>query len=201
MGWDSYRATHYTKSGAVDRKSECDGYFLEGENAGCYNVLKSCMRGSVYYAAVMPLRRYDGRTDTGEAIYTSIPEDKREVFAAVCLTRTDTRDYFNFSMKLMDETFNPFYYDCPKGILDLLTPTDSERAREWREKCRQKQNRPSLSRLPVGTVIEIEISGQTIRLEKRSPAYQFKRAFWFCVDNGTYMPKTRIPENFKLISA
>ena len=48
MGWTSYHATHYSKTGTIDRKAECDGYFMEGLNRGHYRVEKSAMVGSVY---------------------------------------------------------------------------------------------------------------------------------------------------------
>ena len=57
MGWTGQHATHY-KRGTVDRKAECDAYFMEGLNAGFYNVLKSALVGSVYYAAVQNVKRY-----------------------------------------------------------------------------------------------------------------------------------------------
>ena len=59
MGWTSYHATHY-KNGKVDRKAECDAYFTEGLNEGFYRLEKSTMIGSVYYAAVAGLKRYNG---------------------------------------------------------------------------------------------------------------------------------------------
>ena len=51
MGWTEYRASYF-KSGKVDRKAECDAYFLEGHNRGHFDVLKSVVIGSVYYAAI-----------------------------------------------------------------------------------------------------------------------------------------------------
>jgi hypothetical protein len=36
----------------------------------------------------------------------------------------------------MDETMGPVESRCPERILDLLTPTDSEYANEWRARCR-----------------------------------------------------------------
>ena len=77
MGWTSYHASHYDGRWNVDRKAECDAYFMEGLNRGHYNVKKSTMRGSVYYAAVENLVRYAGRDENGEAIYESIPENER----------------------------------------------------------------------------------------------------------------------------
>jgi hypothetical protein len=38
----------------------------------------------------------------------------------------------------MNETWGVCEIDCPARILDLLTPTDSERAIQWRAECRQR---------------------------------------------------------------
>jgi len=121
MGWTSYHATNY-KNGKVDRKAEMDKLFTWSNDHVAMKVLKSSMVSTIYYAAVEEIR--DG---------------ERTVFAAVCITGGADRydPYFNFSYKDMDETMGPGYYDCPKGILDLLTPTDSEYANEWRRKCRE----------------------------------------------------------------
>ena len=44
MGWTSYEATYFKKNGDIDRKAECDAYFMR-DNAGHYKVLKSSMKG------------------------------------------------------------------------------------------------------------------------------------------------------------
>lgn len=168
MGWTSYRATHY-KNGKVDRKAECDAYFMEGLNRGYYDILKSSMVGSVYYAAVKPLQRYSKDTD-GNEIIVDIPTNEQEVFGAVFLTSTDSKDHLNFSYKAMDESYGPCYYDCPKGILDLLTPTNNEYANKWRIKCREqlekKKNPNALSKLPEYTVIKVVLPFDTQRHSK-----------------------------------
>ena len=158
MGWTEYHATHY-KNGKVDRRAECDAYFLEGLNRGFYDVLKSSMVGSTYYAAVKPLKKSNGQDENGEYIYIDIPENEQMVFGVVFLTSTNMREYFNFAYKDMDESVGPNECDCPKGILDLLTPTESEWANEWRKKCYEnlakKKNPNGLNKLPVGTVIKV----------------------------------------------
>ena len=168
MGWTSYHATHY-KKGNIDRKAECDTYFLEGLNRGCYDVLKSSMVGSVYYAAVKPLKKY-AKDDGGNEIIVDIPTSEQRVFAAVFLTSTDVKDYFNFSYKDMDETVGPCNYDCPKGILDLLTPTNNEYANNWRAECRKqlakKNNSNALNKLPVGTIIKVTMPFDTKYFEE-----------------------------------
>lgn len=154
MGWTSYEATYFKKNGDIDRKAECDAYFMR-DNAGHYKVVKSSMKGIVYYAAVTTLTKYIGKDENGKSMYESIPEDKQEVWAAVFLTRTEEGRYFYY--KDQDETAGPCEDHCPKCILDLLSNTDHELALDWRKRCRkniQKSNKLSkLDRLKNGSVI------------------------------------------------
>lgn len=184
MGWTTYHATHYNRRGEVDRKAECDEVFTENSEHGKWEVLKSSMHGSTYYAAVR-------RTRPGGESY---------VFGAVCLTNVDSSDYYNFGYKDMDESVGPFSYDCPLSILDLLSPTENELALEWREQCRRKaKSKNSLSRLPVGTTIEFEFNGETIRATKTAPAYQFKTPWWK-TGPMNYITKNNIPEDFRIVA-
>lgn len=193
MGWTSYHATHY-KNGKIDRKGECDAYFMKGLNRGHYDVLKSSMVGKVYYAAVKPLKKYS-KDDVGNEIIVDIPTDEQQVFGVVFLTSTDVKDYHNFSYKEMDETVGPCYYDCPKGILDLLTPIDSEWANNWRAKCREqlekKKNPNALSNLPEYTVIKVVLPFDTQRHSKGDELTLTKRKWgrsckWFVNGSNCY---------------
>jgi hypothetical protein len=190
MGWTSYHATHY-KNGRVDRKAECDAYFLEGLNRGHFDVLKSSMVGSTYYAAVKPLKKSNGKDENGNYIYVDMSKAEQFVFAVVFLTSTNQKDYYNFSYKDMSEDMGPYECDCPKSILDLLTPTDNENANEWRKACyerhanKKKSKINSISRLPVGSVIKVTMpcrttmykEGDVVTLTK-GYVYGLKRPVW-----------------------
>ena len=164
MGWTEYHATHY-KNGKVDRKAEMDATYNWEDDNRKIEVLKSAMVGSTYYAAVKSLNKTNG--------YECVT-------AAVCLTSTNANDYFNFAYKDMDETCGPYKCDCPKGILELLTPTDNQYALEWRKACydnlEKKKNPNRLGKLSVGTTIKVIMpcdtkyfrKGQEIRLQKRA---------------------------------
>lgn len=200
MGWTGTIATHY-KNGRIDRKAECDGYFMEGLNAGHYEVLKSTMKGSVYYAAVRKMVKYAGCDSENNPIYEPIEDG--EVWAAVFLTSVEGVWFY---YKDMDETVGPCECDCPASILNLLSETDSEWANEWRERCRkrieEKKSPHTLANLPIGAVIRFtNWKGETIELLKHPAAYQFKRPFWYNSDNNTYMPATRIPANYEVVTA
>ena len=196
MGWTSYNATHYLKNGKVNCKAEVDSMFTQEEHDGpdykgnTYHypkmeVVKSAMVGSTYYAAV--------RTTNSETGYDKI-------WGAVVLTSTKKDDGFNFGYKDMSEDMGPCYYDCPKRILDLLSPTDNEYALNWRRKCYEKLSKPSLSKLPIGTRIRYKLwNGKEIEAYKHDAAYQFKRPFWMLADGSGYISTKYIPENYEVI--
>ena len=194
MGWDNYQAWFYKKNGEIDRKAECDAHF----ERYC-RVEKSVMRGSVYYAAVTPVREYKKISDNPEVWdYVPIPMAEWETFCVVCVTRTNIRERENFWMKVMSEDMGPFYYDCPESILRLLSPTDNQYALEWRRQCRENRKRLTPGKLPIGTRIKFKIGEREYTAEKRGPAYQFKKSWWDTLD-GKYMPRNRIPDNFEVI--
>lgn len=64
--------------------------------------------------------------------------DAREVFAIVCLINHNPRaaDGHTFGYKSMTEHCGPCEAECPETILDEITPTDDERALDWRARCR-----------------------------------------------------------------
>lgn len=189
MGWTSYHAEFY-KNGTVDRKKEIDKLWTQAECKKYpeLNVLKSRMIGSTYYGAI---------EEKEKGIV-------KNVFAVVVLTSINMKDYFNFSYKEMDESAGPYCYDCPKGILDLLTETDNEYAINWRNKCREniqkKKEKLTKGTLPVGSIIKLKkYNGEYVILQKMSPMYQFRRAWWYCAESNTYYPLNHIPDEFEII--
>ena len=128
MGWIHCFDGRRLPNGKVDRRYECDKILTwdakdkDGNIIRTNRVLKSAMVGSTYYAAV------ETKTVTGE----------RQVWAAVFLTCGKTRhDHTEWGYRDMDETMGPNESKCPASILALLTPTDSQWANEWRERCRK----------------------------------------------------------------
>lgn len=106
MGWTGQVATCY-KNGKIDKKAECDKIFE--------NVVKSSIRGNVYYAAI---------------------KHKDVIYGMVCLCSVQ-KEWIH--IKEISEDMGPFYYDCPIGILKLLSKTDNGNALEWRQKCMEKR--------------------------------------------------------------
>lgn len=87
-----------------------------------YRVLDHSIVGlKTFYAAVEQVHK-----ETGE----------RRVWAAVFLLGYCPKSEHNFGYKDMDESMGPWETECPERILDLLTPTESGYANDWRTRCR-----------------------------------------------------------------
>lgn len=130
MGWTCTNIPSFYAS----KRDYIDKRLCTWDNAeSSAKVLKSSMVGSTYYGAI---EKIDKATS------------ERIVFAAVVLTQTHPRasDGLKFCYKDMDETVGPCYYDCPAGILDLLTPTTYEYAISWRQTCRDRRKTASAAK-------------------------------------------------------
>jgi hypothetical protein len=97
-------------------------------------------------------------------------------------------DYNNFGVKDMDETVEPYYYDCPKRILDLLTPTNDERANHWRQVNRDRINSKlklkdkTIIKLPTPLTFTDGSKQDTFEVHKRGKAWRFGMK----LSNGTF---------------
>lgn len=183
MGWTFYNVmTDYT--GKVNRKAECDKLLTWNSDRSAGKVIKSAMRGSVYYAAFE---------------HTDKLTNEVKVVGAVFLTSSDIKNGCNFGYKDMDETCGPGYYDCPLSIIKLLSETDNQAALDWRKKCIEKaQNKKTswLKNVGIGEkIVYTRHDGKEIVLVKHAPAYQFKTWFWYSPETGHYIKKTQINEN------
>lgn len=171
MGWTWQCAKFYDRKGNIDRKAECDDlYTWNNEETGdkC-RVLKSSMVGSTWYGACERIR----------------PDRTTYVFAGVCLTRLDSKEYCNFGYKDMDESMGPFQRDCPVSILNMLSPRDDKYAVEWREACWEnatkkaasRKDKNSLENLPPNSTVKVSRHGEEILLQKATIAGR-KRPVW-----------------------
>lgn len=184
MGWDYYHADFYDKAGRVDRKAECERIFKEFSA----KVLKGALVGSTYYAAVE----------------VETKEGSRKVVGYVVLTHVN-KNYYNFGCKLMSEDMGPRCCDCPKMILDMLTPTDSEWANKWRDDCRKQLKRKKMLRsVKIGDAIEFVADRNTTAANKgdivrlvRTVLRGKRNAVWF---DGRYKwHQEFIPEEFTVV--
>lgn len=112
MGWDGIYISepHKTVSEKLSVYFKYHG-FCENE------VVKATIKNGVVYGAIRNLKTND-------------------VWAMVSLLKF-RKDGWQTEMlaKNMSEDMMPYYFDCPKSILDLLTKTDNEHSNEWRKRC------------------------------------------------------------------
>lgn len=178
MGWTGTHVNGLLRTSKA-KKEAMDGIFSENPKWG--TVVKSSIRGSEYYAAIR-------LTKTGK------------VFGLVCLVRVDNNDYFNITYKDMDESCGPFYYNCPKSIIALLSPTDNKNALKWREKCLEKKRKiQDGDCIKFAHPVEFQ-SGEihdTFRIVKRG------RRFVFTVDgnHGFYSISNWRKRKFEVVGA
>lgn len=118
MGWSSVEVFYLDfKNGKYDRKAYLDKEWNTHTNEASWEVLKSSMVGSTYYAAIK---------------HTIFATGEVMVFADITITSIENNQFW---YKDMSESMGPYKYDCPVSILNLLSPTDNEYALQWRENC------------------------------------------------------------------
>lgn len=141
MGWLYMQSLR----GHATPRAYLDDQFTYTTDTVRSTVLRSALVGMrTYYAAVEQLRA----------------DNRRTVFAIVCLVRYNPRDRegYIFGYKDLDETMGPCEAECPVAILDLLTEADNEHAREWRARCRAlAERRMRRPRLRKGWTLRFEM--------------------------------------------
>lgn len=167
MGWD-----YHHEVAPYDRRAICRSNIGNG-----YEVVKDAVVGTTYYAAVKSPR--DG-----------------SIGAVIILTKIDRNGYCNFGMKFMDEEMAPFARNCPRSVLDVLSPTDNKYSIEWRQGCLDNlasKKDTTLKDAPVGTKMKVTLKNGEVRtVVKMAPEYQFK-TWWLLVEGTiTYIPRNRV---------
>ena len=134
------------------------------------------------------------RTEAYAAVETVRPNGEREVWAAVFLLNYVPRakDGFTFGYKDMDETVGPNADNCPARILDLLTPTESQYANDWRNRCRARLERRIANKVSDGDVIKLETPlnysgyGEADTFKVRM---QGRKVYFMALDSETLDPR------------
>ena len=127
MGWTT---THKTPGQPLIRFFEREFNYDNETRSGKILLCKAHVYQREVYMAYQVTNKQSGQTD---------------VIGLVCKIQFHPKAYHhNFSYKDMSEDMGPLYSDCPESILNLLTPTDNKRALAWRQKCRQRLNKPPL---------------------------------------------------------
>lgn len=137
MGW---LFGHYDRRSLVEHLTNGNGV----------KTLKRCFRGNNMWAV----------QETQEGV----------VFACLYLLRGNprvTNDPCNWGYKDVDETMGPYQTDFPVSWLELLSPTDSKYAIEWRKAVRERGEK--LKRVVIGSVWDNGEHRYTV-VRRRSPS-------------------------------
>jgi hypothetical protein len=152
-----------------------DDQFTFDRDERSYRVLRSALVAMRrYYAAVERIEKLPG---------------ERSVVAIICLVDYNprNRDGHLFGYKDMDETFGACEVDCPAAILDLLTPTDSKWANEWRQSCRARLAKPKPragQTLVLATPLKFSDGETLARFHVVEKTWRNRKKLVFRGDNG-----------------
>jgi hypothetical protein len=100
----------------------------------------------------------------GMTVYLAyLQKDSGLTFAIVCLTRWVRDSDYNFGYKDMDEFMGPYVADCPRRILEQLSPLESwgdedkiAYAREWRARAWAHERRRQMApQIKVGRILRV----------------------------------------------
>ena len=172
MGWTGMKAKYYYKNGMINRKKECDELIEACPDD--YKLIKSALIGTCYYAAVRMLKKTE-----------------QSVVGIVIKTTVRMKEDLNFLYKWVSEDMGPADTYCPDNILDELSETDSDWAKNWRAECRKcNERKQKLSAMPVGAEIKVTCEGfeyvmtKTVLPSHSTPQWiNFEENFKFTVDD------------------
>jgi len=140
----------------------------------------------VLRSALVAMRRYYAAVEKVEK-----QTQARNVLCVICLVDYNLREKegYIFGYKDMDETMGPYAADCPGAILDLLTPTDSAYANEWRAKCRRRLSKPRPKHgdtLVLGAPMRFTDQTTHARFRVVEHVVRGRKRMLFAADNGGY---------------
>lgn len=155
MGWTGTYRYWANPKGAERIKAaiEQEGYFGESDGRK-WDVIDSALCGNTVYLAVH---------------FTDSNKGTDIVYGAVILTGYRNGEFFT---KSMNEDCGPYECNCPKRILDKLSPTENEWAIEWRKRCDEKRKQKAsdpLAKVPLGGRVKRKDTGAILE------AYQHGR--------------------------
>lgn len=123
MGWTSFSANGRTANEILIAEFTQSANRADGSIQTQWDVIDSSTRGREWYAVIRTTNGGDGFS---------------RYFGMVCLWSMKNGE---FSYKDMGDECEPFYYNAPRRILDLLdkfAPNPTGGAKIWRDKCKQK---------------------------------------------------------------
>lgn len=147
MGWTGvYVDRCPTGKDRIQMAVHQEGYsFDEGYRKS--EIVDSAIVGSTVYLAVHFINTDAGVDETyGAVVLTSYDKHRQEFFT-----------------KGMSDTMGPYAYDCPKRLLDKLSPTEDTYANQWRKMCETVRKKKTEDRKDALATMEkgkIKINGR-----------------------------------------
>lgn len=126
----------------------------------------------------------------GRAFYAAVRDHKDGNVWALIVLKQWGKGYYNFTYKEMSDREGPVEASAPERILNLLSPTDSEYATEWRARCRETAERRAEARkVKPGTKVRFG-RAFTFSNGERADLFEFVGRSTFRLPSG---PRCRIP--------
>jgi hypothetical protein len=161
MGW------YYTHG--ASRRDIIDEITRENSNdEGSFRTLRKCFRGNTMYA-----------------LHESGKHGEPRKWIGVYLLQRGSKECPGWGYKPMDESMEPYFYECPVSYLDAADEPISETARRWRAKVRERaaqrtSKKPKVGELwsLVGCLIESVVitSVRPLRGTHGGTTYRIKRS-------------------------
>ena len=140
------------------------GRYLDSCPKGQERIMEAIKQEGYNFCEADRRSRVIGCALVGNTVYLAVKYDSEIehcVYGTVILTAYNKKRG-EFLTKGMSESMVPCSYDCPKRILDMLTPTEDECSNEWRKLCAEKRKSKAerrrddeLQKLPYGTQIRL----------------------------------------------
>lgn len=183
MGWTGIKGIE-KKNGSIDRKATVDKVMELETVDNKWEVVKSSMVGAVYYGAIKK---------------TNKKNNESTVHGVVVLTHINNKEYLNFWYKEMFEDVLPFFYDCPKSILKLLSDTEDSYSLRWRHHCYEcAKKRKAIKSFAVGDKIRTKLwSDEEITLTLQ--IYNSRKTWIDCTNWVKYKTKDVFNYPFEVI--
>ena len=168
MGW------YYTNDGSrADVIAELtEDNSKEGK---VYRTLRKCFRGNVMYA-----------------LHETGPIGETKKWIGVYLLQKGTRDYPGWGYKPMDETMEPYYYDCPVSYLDAADEPMGDGAKRWREVVREKAARRASIKPKAGESWRLR-SGKEVRIKSVRPLHGWIGGTLYRIKRTNLVEKLKSP--------
>ena len=171
MGWTSFTQTKSDKETAIDELT-CHGEKYTWE------VIDHSLRGREFYAAVKRTENSTGKV----LIYGEV----------VLLDKKGGEVY----VKTMQESCNPYYYNCPKRIIDKLDPTENPMSLEWRAECLKSKATPKIGE-SFQLKFPLKFTDGTIRSAFKVVRYRKSGKRYQCLKTGIEVKITGLKDREK----